>query len=409
MDVYNHDQVVNISQLLRDTIALFLPYAEKKQIKLSTEITENLYTKADPDALLRVFNNLIENALKYTASGGSVFISLQAENSVLKFCVEDNGMGIPTALQSSIFEPYVQINSEKKNNQGMGLGLSIVKKITEQLQAEINIHSNPEEKPGTRISIHFLVSDSSAAINHVIGEKLYLDLDVLEIKEQAFDPEKTTLLVVEDNVSLLNLLVNDLQKKYNVFYAQSGNQAIEKLKSIPTLDLIISDVMMDDGDGFAFLEFVSKQKRLSLVPFIFLTAKTDVTNKISGLSMGAMDYMNKPFAISELEYKIESIISKIKQNAEALIQQAYTNLRSNALYEKGETEKSTKSLDEKLKSFQLTSREMEIAHLIVKGESTKSIAEQLFISENTVNKHIQNIFEKTSVTSRLELANKLTQ
>ena len=110
--------------------------------------------------------------------------------------------------------------------------------------------------------------------------------------------------------------------------ASNAQQALEKLDTITSLDLIISDVMMKEMDGFQFCEQVNLRKNFAHVPFIFLTAKASSEDKIKGLSLGAIDYIEKPFKMQELVFKIDALFANQKRQREALINQAYRSILS---------------------------------------------------------------------------------
>jgi signal transduction histidine kinase/DNA-binding NarL/FixJ family response regulator len=405
--IYNHDQIAEFSQILNDNVVLFQEYSIKKTIEITPSIEEDLFIKADPEALNRIINNVIENAIKYTNEGGKVSVTLKSIEGKIHFSVKDTGIGIAPDLHEKIFDPYYQINSKKANSQGMGLGLSITKKILDGLDGSIQIHSDPNVQRGTEVIIQFsryYVEKGERISEFKNINKIHEEVDKLVAKDKIHNLDFPTLLVVEDNVQLLNFLSDNLNNNYNLYIALSGNDAIEKLKTIKHLDLIISDVMMDNGDGFELYNYVSEQKRFRHIPFIFLTAKTE--DKLQGLAMGAIDYILKPFLIKELTHKIESVLNNLSEQRRAIIDTIHQSIVS-----KNETEQSTQPTQDKFVEncikYNLTLREKEIVQLIAKGKSQKEIAETLFISDNTVKTHTRNIFEKVAVTSKVELLSKL--
>lgn len=412
LDIYDNSQITNFSNLLLDNIVLFKQYSSKKNIKMTELIVNEIFVKAAPDSLHRIVNNLIENAIKYTEVNGKIEVFLKCNKDNIVFSVKDNGPGIPPNLHDKIFDPYYQINTEKKNIQGMGMGLSIVKKITGTLNGEIIIISDPQKKPGTEIMVHLPMYQNAITKEEVISEfsnsanLSYFESGQLNLKDEEFDENKHIIMIVEDNIQLLNYMGTKLKEKYNIHYAVSGNEALEKLKTIKQLDLIVSDVMMDDGSGFDFYNGVNSQKRLSHIPFIFLTAKTNVSDKIHGLSLGAIDYISKPFHLDELTNKIDSVLNNLTVQREALIHNAYrTLLHQNAPEPVNGTHQNR--FETNCSKFNLTAREREIVHLIAKGQSYKEIANALYISDKTVGKHIQNMFEKVGASNKAELVNKL--
>ena len=392
-DLYRHDQVMDLSQFLEEHLVLFKKYAGKKQVRLKEEICDGIWIKADPAAISRIINNLVENAIKYTPEGGKVEVRLKAENKQIILQIQDTGIGISPTLRKRIFKPYFQINQEKENYQGMGLGLAIVKKIVDSLNGKISLVSVPDR--GTTVAVTLpqqnLQTNGQATIQlngHTMATELPQIKDVISNKNYPY------LLLIEDNVAMLNFLCRKLKGKYNIYTALNGREAVKKLDSIQKLDLILCDVMMDVMDGFDFFETIKKRKQFDYVPFIFLTAKNTRESRDLGLKLGAIDYIEKPFRISELIQKIDAVLNLLDRQRFALVSQAYEMING-------------KSSGEVSHNFELTKREKEIASLIASGKTYNQIAEELHISGKTVSKHIQNIFEKAEVSNKMELVNKL--
>jgi signal transduction histidine kinase/DNA-binding NarL/FixJ family response regulator len=405
--IYNHDQIAEFSRILNDNVVLFQKYSLKKAIEVIPSIEDDIFIKADPEALNRIINNVIENAIKYTNEGGQVRVTLKSINRRIYFSVKDTGIGIAPNLHEKIFDPYYQVNSKKVNSQGMGLGLSITKKILDGFDGSIQINSDPSVQRGTELILQF--SRYYAEKDELIAEfknavKIQDEVKQLIARDDIYNIDFPTLLIVEDNVQLLNFIGDKLKNNYNIYIALSGNEAIEKLKTIKHLDLIVSDVMMDNGDGFELYNYVSEQKRFRHIPFIFLTAKTE--DKLQGLSMGAIDYILKPFLIKELIHKIESVLNNLSEQRRAIIDAIHQSLISKKEPEQHSPLTKNK-FEENCIKYSLTPQEKKIVHLIAKGQSQKEIAETLFISDKTVKTHMRNLFDKVLVTSKLELLGRL--
>jgi signal transduction histidine kinase/DNA-binding NarL/FixJ family response regulator len=405
--IYNHDQIAEFSKILNDDVVLFQKYSLKKAIEVIPSIEDDIFIKADAEALNRIINNVIENAIKYTNEGGQVYVTLKSINRRVYFSVKDTGIGIIPDLHEKIFDPYYQINSKKANSQGMGLGLSITKKILNGLDGSIQINSDPNVQRGTEIIIQFsryYVEKGELIAEFRNSVKIHEEVNQLIAKDEIRNSDFPTLLVVEDNVQLLNFLSEELKDNYSIYIALSGNEAIEKLKTIKHLDLIVSDVMMDNGNGFELYKYVSEQKRFRHIPFVFLTAKTE--DKLQGLSMGAIDYILKPFLIKELIHKIESVLNNLSEQRRAIIDTIHQSIVS-----KIEPEQHTQSTQDRFEEncikYNLTPQEKKIVHLIAKGQSQKEIADTLCISDKTVKTHMRNLFDKVLVTSKVELLGKL--
>ncbi len=414
IDVYKHNKITDIGEILNNSLPLFEYYCTKQNIRLKTFIGKNLCVKADPNAINRIVNNIIENAIKFTDAGGEITISLTQKNGKILFSVQDDGVGIPHSLHKKIFEPYYQIGKDNTSLQGMGLGLPIVKKVVDGLNGNIEIESDPRHGPGTRIVIsltkHYLSSEDLPA--QYVNEPAvsYYQLTDFKIEDSAYIPDRYTLLLVEDNKTMLNYLNNKLSGKYNVYCALNGAEALKKLREMPVNpDLILSDIMMDKMDGFSFAKILSEQIIYNHIPIVFLTAKSTSADRVKGLKIGAIDFMPKPFSFEELNQKIEAILSNISRQQVAILNSSLLNLKSQKQirteYLSGNN---NLRFDQNCQLFVLTPREIEISRLIVKGNTYKEIAGKLYISEKTVTKHSQNIFGKAGVSNKVELINKLT-
>lgn len=415
IDTYKHNQVSDFSGILSDSLPLFKHYCVKHKIECSTCIDKDIFVKADPNAIHRIVNNIVENAIKFTDEDGEVVISLTSEDDQIIFSVVDTGIGIPEDLHKKVFEPYYQIGYKNTSLQGMGLGLPIVKKVVEGIGGNVSIESNPAKMRGTKIIITLPLHKPTENDEPVKGvdnlNKLNYSSNHEEVSDSDYDAQKRTILLVENNVAMINFLSNKLRVSYNVFSARNGSDALKKLYEIPVIpDLILSDVMMDKMDGYAFAKSLSEQDKYSHIPIIFLTAKSTPTERLRGLRLGAMDFIAKPFSFEELSQKIETILDNIVKQQKALFNTSIAALKTGKSHEPDNmAQSSLLQFEQNSKLFNLTAREKEIAGLILKGKTYKDIAKQLFISEKTVTKHIQNIFSKADVSNKVELINKLNR
>ncbi|RKD15106.1 hypothetical protein BCY91_06170 [Pelobium manganitolerans] len=415
LDAYKNNQVSDFSGILQDSLPLFKHYCGKHKIECSTCIDENIFVKADPNAIYRIVNNIVENAIKFTDPDGEVVISLTGCDDEIVFSVVDTGIGIAEDLQKNIFEPYYQIGHKNTSLQGMGLGLPIVKKVVEGIGGTVLIESNPTKMRGTKVIIT-LPRYKPTEMDKPVKEantlnKLNYSFNYNEVTDSDYDTKKRTILLVEDNVAMTNFLSNKLRISYNVFVAYNGSEALKKLFGMPVMpDLILSDVMMDKMDGYAFAKALLEQDKYSHIPIIFLTAKSTPTDRLKGLRLGAIDFISKPFSFEELSQKIETILDNIVKQQKAILNTSIAALKKGKGQEADNMAQSSYSqFEQNSKLFQLTSREKEVARLIFKGKTYRDIAKELFISEKTVTKHIQNIFEKAEVSNKIELINKLSK
>jgi signal transduction histidine kinase/DNA-binding NarL/FixJ family response regulator len=415
IDAYKHNQVSDFSAILQESLPLFKHYCSKHKIECSTSIDNSILVKADPNAIYRIINNIVENAIKFTEPDGNVRISLSTQNDEILFSVVDTGIGIPEDLQQKVFEPYYQIGYKNTSLQGIGLGLPIVKKVVEGLGGTVYIKGNPTEMRGTTITITLPVytpKNKEEIIKEVDSlNKLNYSFNYDNVSDSVYDAQKRTLLLIEDNLAMISFLSNKLRHNYNILVARNGSEALKKLfekKMIP--DLILSDVMMDKMDGYVFAKTLSKQDRYSHVPIIFLTAKSTPMDRLKGLRIGAIDFISKPFSFEELNQKIVTILDNIVKQQKAILNTSIEVLKTGKNQESATVgDFSIKRFEQSCHFFHLTPREVEIARLLFKGKTYKSIAKELFISEKTVTKHIQNLFAKVDVSNKIELINKLNR
>lgn len=375
---------------------------------MSSSIEENIYIKADPFSINRIINNLIENAVKFSRDEGKIELSLQSNDEKIKFIIKDTGIGIPIEMQKKVFEPYYQITNQKSCAQGMGLGLPIVKKVVDDLNGQISMVSNTGKNPGTEITVilktHNMMEQEDV-VSFDLPRNTIGNADTVDIEDSVHDDEKQSILIAEDNTSLLTYLNKKLSVNYNVYPAVNGNEAINKIKTLPFIpDLIITDVMMDKMNGYSLVKIITKDPLYTHIPIIFMSAKAGYNDKLFGLKLGAIDYIQKPFQISELLQKIDSILLNAGKQKRAVWDKAFKTLHS-----KRETSvKSTsETFEQNCEVYHLTGRQKDIAKLICQGHTYKIIGNTLFIAERTVAKHAQNIFEKVEVSTKIELINKL--
>ena len=406
---YNHNLICNFSEILKDSVMLFKQYAKGSSIEIKTTIADNIFIQADPLSINRIINNLIENGIKFSNSHSIIEVTLKKVGDAFQFSVKDYGTGIPVDMQTRIFEPYYQITNPKNNTQGMGLGLPIVKKVIDDLDGGIKVISNPKISPGTEMLIllkQYTIITNETVISKMVPKSVAISKEELKIEELLFDEEKQTILIVEDNITMLNYLFKKLSEKYNTYAALNGNAALKKLKELKVLpDLIITDIMMDKVDGYDFAKIISKSTSYSHIPFIFLSAKAAFNDKLQGLKLGAIDYVPKPFSIAELLQKTDSILLYAGKQKRAIWNKAFTIVNSNNNSPKKDN--FSGAFEQNCELYHLTTREKDIAKLICQGQKYKDIGETLFIAERTVTKHAQNIFEKTQVSNKIELINKL--
>ena len=281
----------------------------------------------------------------------------------------------------------------QRNIQGIGVGLSIVKKIVDQVDGEIKIES--KTNVGTTLKILFKnyeLSENDVIENNLEYTKPIKIVSFEKLEEERYEKGKYNILIVEDNIHLLAYLQNSIKSKYNVYYAWNGEEALRKLEYIPKPNIIISDILMDIMDGYDFYNVLSDNERYKDIPVIFLTAKTSLDEKVEGLSKGAVDYIYKPFHINELLAKINSIIRSQEVTREINITEMENKiakvLRTEIDYDENN------AFNDKCDKYDMSSKERKIIKFLINGFEYKEISFKLNSSTNTIKKRIHNIYKK---------------
>ncbi|RMG72961.1 MAG: response regulator [Bacteroidetes bacterium] len=299
----------DIFQFLRTLAAQFESYAHSRQIRFHVHIPQSpLHTAFDPDKLEKTVTNLLSNAFKFTPEEGDVWLRAEVVEGELEIVVEDNGIGMEEEEVNQIFDRFYR--QEAEGYTGAGIGLALVKELTDLAKGTVSVSSEPGQGSMFRVNLP-LVSEAAApeqtpAVSPVAG----LPPSPAETaKGMVSDGDKAVLLIVEDNPDVRQLLQGILSSSYHVHLAENGQEGLEMARKLVP-DLVISDIMMPRMDGYAFTQHLKADELTSHIPVIHLTAKASQAAKIEGLDLGADDYIAKPFDHKELELKLRNLLQQ---------------------------------------------------------------------------------------------------
>jgi len=298
---------------------LFTQNAANRQIslKVDTDGAEG-YFLFDTDKWEKILFNLISNALKFTPAGGQVNIRLRAsareeEHSLMHLSVSDNGIGIPSEKLPFIFQRFYQVKTTRPNNyEGTGIGLSLVKELAELMEGTVSATSTPGK--GTEFQVTIPVNRAAARTGpqdmHPQSAPSK-DIDLATGKQIPILSQdlgtKPLVLIVEDNEELGDFISKSLAKNYRTLNALHGAQGLMMaLESSP--DVIISDVMMPEMDGYALCRQIKSSVQTDHIAVILLTAKASHPNVMQGLLAGADGYVSKPFHVDELLLRLHNLL-----------------------------------------------------------------------------------------------------
>lgn len=315
--------------LIKNSCEEIKPAAEKKGISINCSFpSEPVNLFIDREKFCRVILNFFSNSLKYTEPGGSISISITNSDNEITLKFSDTGSGIPLSDIDTIFNRFSRVEGiKRKVKEGTGIGLAIVKETVELMGGSVSAASRYiEDFPhnhGTdfyvtlplgrehlngRDDVIFVKGTEDAAL-YTVPCNYNLSESVTGSKNQnetVFHDEKPAILVAEDNEDMLNFLVKLLGDKFKVLAACNGAEALEILGKEEPVDLILSDVMMPGMDGYEFMKIIRSDERYEEIPLLFLTARGDDLFKQEGLSLGAVDYVTKPFNPEELKLRIKN-------------------------------------------------------------------------------------------------------
>ena len=297
---------------LKHMVSHFSSYAESKEIKLTFYSEEKeLICDFDANAIQKIMSNLLSNAIKNCEKNDQIIVHLKTENDALSIKVKDSGKGISKEHLASIFDRFYQVeNTTEYTEEGSGIGLTLTKELVHLMKGSIRVES--EIHVGTTFEISLPVTNT--APKEALKEGLLDALITREASEDDFvkteiqlSNEDAIVLIVDDNKDILNLLHTALEQHYHVISATNGTLGIDMaIEHIP--DVIISDIMMPETNGFELCKTLKSDERTSHIPIILLTAKASDQDKIRGLSNGADAFITKPFNKAELFVRIQELI-----------------------------------------------------------------------------------------------------
>ncbi len=312
-------------QMGEETFSFFIQQARSKGIRYTYECPDQLpAVYGDREKLQIVFYNLLSNALKYTPADGQVSFRIWEEGDRVLAEVADSGPGIPPETGSRLFEKFYQVNKkEAKAKAGFGIGLYLVKQLVDEHKGEIWYDSTPGK--GTRFFMalktgyqHFgdiPVGETSGESEHELLDEIIAGGEPVPVLKWQTDglesvvSEKHSILITDDNPQMRSYLAQVFKDDFIVYEAGSGEEAIKMAAELMP-DIIISDVVMENGSGIEFCKMVKDTASLSHIPFVLITGSFSQESKLKGIESGADDYITKPFEKDMLVARVQSLIKK---------------------------------------------------------------------------------------------------
>jgi signal transduction histidine kinase/DNA-binding response OmpR family regulator len=351
--------IVSFVRGITDSFSMLARHNETDMVFLPIEQNENQEAETiilyfDHRKMEDVVSNLLMNAIKFTPAGGRITVSVKANPAAagnfpagyVDISVSDTGPGIPDAQLSRIFKRFYQADSTfELHSKGTGIGLALARELVELHHGTIKAESGKGE--GSEFTIRLPMGSEHLSAEEIVEQpppetltrdKIPLDISSFGTGDEEDDYEnesgyesetgydlesktdadkKNIILVVEDSADVRDYIRGELEPAYKVVDAANGREGIEKAGEIIP-DLIVSDIMMPETDGFELCRVLKEDINTSHIPVILLTAKASEESVIKGLETGADDYVTKPFSSNVLKARIKNLIDLRKQLQQSL-------------------------------------------------------------------------------------------
>ena len=308
--------------------------AERQGISLTKQVPESFPAYCDIEKIEKVLYNLLSNAIKYTPSKGHITVQIKElsatqahdlyrklpiiesyDGMYAEIVVNDTGPGISTEQVDKLFRRYERfVENEKDSPIGFGIGLNYAMQLAVIHKGSLRVTSKVGK--GSCFYFAFPIQKGAYSQDEVWIEKTNAvpesSATQPEKEGSTFDPNKTTILLVEDDIDMRNYLHGLFVPEYNVLPTQNGVEAMERLQ-IAVPDIILSDIMMPYKNGLALCNEIKNNPEYCHLPIILLTAKTESDTLLKGLDYGADAYIRKPFDPKYLLVVIRNLLANRKR------------------------------------------------------------------------------------------------
>lgn len=312
----------DVMQYIKETARCIEPLMEKRNFEFLVRCKpESMMGWIDTDKLDKVIFNLLSNAAKYAGDRAKVILDVTTNNRYdhIIIRVSDNGPGIPQNRLKHLFTRFHDGAYRQNRTFGTGLGLALTYDLVRLHRGTIQCKSIDGQ--GTTFLIEIPINKEAYSTEQIdeehqinIPQQLILDLPIPEatlpqaIQSNPVDENASRILIVEDNQELLTLMFQLLQSKYHVLTATNGREALKVVHDNP-IDLIVSDVVMPDINGYELTNALKQDDQFDHLPIILLTANAQEEDRMEALTAGADDLISKPFKMRELQLRIDNIIA----------------------------------------------------------------------------------------------------
>ncbi len=309
---------VDICRLVSNIITRFDPAVASQGKTIGFDTDEDaIMVPVNSEAVTKIVSNLLNNAMKYSES--FMQVSVRHSASEVKISVVNDGAKIPEDMDERIFEPFVRLDRDDSKT-GTGIGLPLAKSLAEMHHGSLRINKESEYNEFV-LTLPMHQDNVIEMQNEELADNRHGGI-VEGYAETATVTKGDTILVVEDNAEIVEMLRDNLCADYTVLAAANGQEALDVIDKTK-VSLIVTDVMMPVMDGLELTHRIKSDVNLSHLPVIMLTARQTLDNRIEGLRAGADAYIEKPFSIVHLRQQVQTLLENRRREQESFLHKPY--------------------------------------------------------------------------------------
>lgn len=301
----------NLVEFSQGLVSLFTYNANLRGINIRLEMPETpVNAWIDRNKLDKAIANLLSNAFKYTPNGGEIIFRIEKQDKKVLLYVIDSGKGLGKNDDAkTLFERFYQgQNSADMHLGGSGIGLNLCRSIVRLHGGAVYAHNREDGKSGACFIIELPLGKE-----HLKNNQIYSDNGETKKKQQRDAASRNCkILLVDDDIEICRYLKSELSDWYRFVICNNGKEALNQLFS-DDFDLVISDVVMPEMDGITLLKNIKGNANISHVPVIMLTSKSEISDRLEGIKLGADAYLAKPFSLEELHLTIDNLIDNVRR------------------------------------------------------------------------------------------------